>query len=142
MSGVEAHPVNSSLMAVQNLNAFDLHSDEVAQIFSFGQLLPEHREIPDPDSRIQRGRNNEILLMVELRAHDVVRVAGDNVHTSPALVIPNPHGLVIAGGDNPRQLMMEEGRPDIVDVSFQRKQASLLLVVPHLHHCVVAARHK
>ena len=139
---METNPVTSPLVSVEHLHTLNLHADESAKIARLCQLLPEHREIPKPYRIVERCGNDQIFLWVELRAHDVVAMSRDDVHTGPALVIPDAHGLVVAGRQYPRQFVMEEGRPYVVYVPLQGKLTSLLLQVPHLHHAVVAPRNE
>lgn len=56
---------------------------------------------------------------MELSAHDVVIVTGQDRNTSPALPIPYSDGLVIGSRKNPRVLVVEEDRSDIVKMALQ-----------------------
>ena len=95
--GMEAHPIAASLMSVKHFDTFYFDSNEWSQVFSFSQFFPQHWEVPDPDSRIQRSRHDQIFLWMELCTHNIVTMSRDDVDTSSTLVIPNAHGLIITG---------------------------------------------
>jgi hypothetical protein len=75
---------------------------------------------------------------VELGAHDVVVVTGEDADAGAALPVPHADRLVVRGAQHPRVLVVEEGGAHIVQVSHQREQALALLVVPHLVHLFVS----
>lgn len=79
---------------------------------------------------------------MELGAHDVVTMSGDDVDAGSALIIPDAHGLIVAGGEDPREFMVEEGGSDIVDMSFESEHASFLLIIPHFDQAVVTPRNE
>jgi hypothetical protein len=105
-------------------------------------LLAQARDVPHAHRLIERRRDDEILLEVEVGAHDVVVVARQHGDADARLPVPDANRLVVAGRQNPRILVVKLHRANVVEVAEQREQAATLLVVPHFDLVVVAARHK
>ena len=105
-------------------------------------LLAQARYVPDAHRLVERGRDDVVLARMELGAHDIVVVAGEDAHAVARLPIPDADGLIVRGRDDPRILVMEECGADVVQVAEEGEQALALLVVPHLDLVVVAARHE
>ena len=76
---------------------------------------------------------------MELRAHDVVVVTGEDGGARARLPVPDADRLVIRRRHDPRVLRVKLHSPDVVKVAEQREEAPAQLVVPHLDLVVVAA---
>ena len=81
-------------------------------------------------------------LDVELRAHDVVVVAGEDGDARALLPVPDADRLVVRRRHDPRVLHVELHGADVVEVAEQRKQAAPQLVVPYFDFVVVTSSHK
>ncbi len=81
-------------------------------------------DVPDTNRLVEWSRHDEILVRVELRAHDVMRVPGQHRHTAARLPIPHADRLVIRGAQDPRVLLQwtvmlwarESGITQFIDV--------------------------
>ena len=60
--------------------------------------LPRTGRVPHAHSLVQAGGHNELLLGVELRAHDVVVVPREHGHAGAGLPVPQADGLVVGRG--------------------------------------------
>lgn len=69
---------------------------------------------------------------MELSAHHVVIMTGEDTNAGSRLPIPNADCLIVGGAKNPRIFMMESSRADIIQMTQQSENASLLLIVPNL----------
>ena len=76
---------------------------------------------------------------MELRAHDVVVVTGEDGGARARLPVPDADRLVVRRRHDPRVLRVKLHSPDVVKVAEQREEAPAQLVVPHLDLVVVAA---
>lgn len=74
------------------------------------------RTIPNPNRLVKGGRDDKILLGMELSAHGVMVVACHGAKQGAVLPVPYPNGLVVTGTDDPRKLVVEEDGADIVEV--------------------------
>ena len=95
-----------------------------------------------PDGLVKTGADHKVLCGVELGAHGVVVVAGEDADALSALPVPDPHGLIIRGGQDPWILVMEHCRPDVVKMTQQGEDAASLLVIPHFDLIVISSRDK
>ena len=82
------------------------------------------RTIPNANSLIEGGGNDEVLLGVELGAHDVVVVARHGAEQGAVLPVPYPDRLVVTTTDNPRELMVEEDGTNVIQVAVEGKEAA------------------
>lgn len=139
---MEANPVASAFMPIEDLNTLDFNSDKRRDVFCLGKFLLKNCKVPNSHSWVQRPRNDEILLRMKLSTHYVVTVAGYDVYASSALIVPNSHRLIITSRQNPRKLMMKVSCADVVDMPLEREYASLLLIVPNFHECIVSSWNK
>ena len=88
--------------------------------------------IPNSNSLVKWSRHQQVFAWMELSAHDIVIVAGQDGNAASTLPVPNSDGLIIRAGQHPRILMMKHGGPDVIQMAQEVKEASLLLVIPHL----------
>ena len=130
-------------------------------------LLAQTRNVPHSDRLIERGRDDEIVLWVELGAHGVVVVAGhgaycmekmcqrlpsascyssdDGKHGENCLtqrsVLPVPYsdGLIVGTRDDPRELVVEEDGAHIIEMATEGEETSPRLQRPDLDLVVVAS---
>lgn len=102
-------------------------------------LLAQSADVPDANCLIQGGAGHEVFGRMELGAHHVVVVAGQDGDGISGLPIPDPNGLIIGGADDPRIFRMEERRPNVVQVTKQGENASTLLVVPDFDLVVISS---
>mmetsp|Transcript_40883 Transcript_40883/g.108058 ORF Transcript_40883/g.108058 Transcript_40883/m.108058 type:complete len:603 (-) Transcript_40883:232-2040(-) len=103
------------------------------------QLLAQPRDVPDAYGLVERGREHKVILVVELRAHDVVVVAGEDGDAGARLPVPNPDRLVVRRRHHPWVLSVELHCADVVEVAEEGEEAAAQLVVPHLDLVVIAA---
>lgn len=137
---VEVHPVDSPVVSLQH--ELDLHLPLLLHLALtlLEVLVPQVLVVPHSDLLVQAGRDYQVLVGVELGAHDVVAVACEDAHLGPVLVIPDPDGLVIGGGEDPGEFGVELDGADVVDVSGEGEETLLLAVVPALDLVVVPPR--
>lgn len=69
---------------------------------------------------------------MELRAHHIVVVSGQDADARSRLPVPDADGLIIGCTQHPGILVVKHGRANVVQVTEQREDAALLLVVPDL----------
>ena len=100
------------------------------------------RTIPNANSLVEGGGNDEVLLGMELGAHDVVVVARHGAEQGAVLPVPYPNRLVVTSTDNPRKLVVEEDGADVVQVAVECKEAAPSLERPDLDLVVVTARYE
>lgn len=100
------------------------------------------RTIPNANSLIEGGGNDEVLLGVELGAHDVVVVARHGAEQRAVLPVPYPNRLVVTSTNNPRELVVEEDGANVVQVAVKGKEAAPSLERPDLDLVVVTARYE
>lgn len=79
-----------------------------------------------------------VLAGMELGAHHVVIVAGEDGDAGPGLPVPDADGLVVGGAQNPGIFMVEGCGSDVVQVAEEGEDAPTLLEVPHLDLEVIA----
>ena len=89
-------------------------------------------DVPDPDRLVEGGGDEEVLGGVELGAHDVVVVPGEDGDAGAGLPVPDADRLVVGGREDPGVLVVEHRRADVVQMAQQVEQASLQLVIPDL----------
>ena len=106
------------------------------------RLLPEPRYVPHAHRLVERGRDNHVLRGVELGAHHVVVVPGQDRDAVPALPVPDADGLVVAGGQDPWVLVVEHRRSDVVKMAQKGENATPLFIVPHFDLVVVTTAYK
>ena len=90
------------------------------------------RDVPNPDGLVEGGGDEEVLGGVELGAHDVVVVPGEDGDAGAGLPVPDADRLVVGGREDPGVLVVEHRRADVVQMAQQVEQASLQLVIPDL----------
>lgn len=112
-----------------------VHPVDIHPIFS--SKAP--RTIPNANSLIERGGNDEVFLGMELGAHDVVVVACHCAEQRAVLPVPYPDRLVVTSTDNPRELVVEEDGTNVVQVAVEGKEAAPSLKGPDLDLVVVTA---
>jgi hypothetical protein len=105
-------------------------------------LLAQARNVPDANGLIKRGRDDQVILGMELGAHDVVVVTGHCANERTVLPIPYANGLVIGTRDDPWELVVEEDGADVVQMAVESEQATARLVGPDLNLVVVATRYE
>lgn len=105
-------------------------------------LVRAPRTIPNANGLIEGGGNDEVLLGVELGAHDVVVMTRHGAEKGAVLPVPYPDCLVVTGTDNPRELMVEEDGTDVVQVAVEGEEAAPSLEGPDLDLVVVTARYE
>eukprot|EP00965_Chrysotila_dentata_P212747 6187225-Pleurochrysis_carterae.AAC.3 len=114
------------------------------------------RNVPHAHGLVERGREHQVVLRVELRAHDVVVVPGEHRDAAARLPVPDADRLVVGGRDNPRVLDVEldlvaagdEERLHLVEADTAHRPVVLVeaveqrahAVVPKLHDAIVQAR--
>lgn len=101
-------------------------------------FLPEAADVPHPDSLVEGGRDDEVLLGVEGGAHDVVVVTCEDAQAGATLPIPNADGLVVGSRYHPGVLVVEVHSPDVVQMAHEGEKAPPGFVVPHLNLVVIA----
>lgn len=149
---MEGGPVYSPLVSLENVldqrviaaEELVVHpSDHIALLDLLGDspycLLPEPSGIPHSNRLVERGRDDEVLLRVESRTHDVVVVTREHRDAAAGLPVPDADGLVVRGGHDPGVLRMELHGADVVEVAEESKQTAAELVVPDLDLVVVSA---
>lgn len=75
---------------------------------------------------------------MELRAHHVVVVSGQDTDARSRLPVPDADGLIIRRTQHPGILVVEHGGANVVQVTEQGEDAALLLVVPDLKRISLA----
>ena len=105
-------------------------------------LLDQSGDVPDPDGLIQGGRDNQVLLRVELSTHDIVVVASKTGNLLSVLPVPDSDGLVIGGGNDPWQLVVKKHRSDVVQMAGQSEHALSGLGGPDLDCVVITTGNK
>ena len=60
-----------------------------------GRVLAEARNVPDADSLVLRSGDDEVLLRVELRRHDVVGVSSEDCNAVTRGTVPDSNCLVV-----------------------------------------------
>mmetsp|Transcript_9821 Transcript_9821/g.19423 ORF Transcript_9821/g.19423 Transcript_9821/m.19423 type:complete len:228 (+) Transcript_9821:354-1037(+) len=153
---MERRPIHTTVMPLQHIldNSIPAskqfcirlcrpHRQLVTRTHTWGHiLLPQRANIPHTHSLIQRGRNHQILLWVELSTHHVVIMPRQHSRTRPRLPIPNTYRLIIRCTHNPRRLAVKLHRANVIQMPQKRKQAPSLLIVPHLDLVIISSRHK
>ena len=149
---VETRPVDTTIVAVHGeLDhgigsseevTVDAADDAVGRAFAVALALVQTGNVPNPHSLVQRRRYEQVILGVEVSAHDVVVVASEHGETVARLPIPDPNGLVVTGGHNPRVGVVELHGAHVVQVPVEREQTPSQLVIPHFDCVVVATRHE
>ena len=76
---------------------------------------------------------------MELRAHHIVVVSGQNSDGTSRLPVPNPAGHVIWSGEQPREVCVEMHGSNEVQVSFQCEFRFVVVVIPHSDDKVIAS---
>ena len=105
-------------------------------------MLTNQRRGLLPDGLVKAGADHKVLGGVELGAHDVVVVAGQDADALSALPVPDPHGLIVRGGQDPWILVMEHSGPDVVKMTQQGEDAASLLVIPHFDLIIISSGDK
>ena len=141
---MEAGPVDAPVVSLQDVLHHGVGLAEqvgrgrvlevVVQAAGAGRdgLLPQAGDVPDPDGLIQTGGDHQVLAGVELGAHDVVVVAGQDRDAVARLPVPDADGLVVGRRQDPGVLVVEQGGADVVQVAQQGEDAPTLFVVPYL----------
>jgi hypothetical protein len=93
---MESRVVNSTIMTLQHI----LHSRKVVKGVKCTRgtvrgILAKTRDIPDADGLVLGRRNNQVLLGVELRRHNIVRMSSKNGNAVSRCTVPDPNGLVV-----------------------------------------------
>ena len=104
---------------------------------SGGVLFAQSADVPNAHSLVHGSRDDEVLLGVELSAHDVVVVTGENGDARTTLPITDANGFVVRGTEDPRMFMVEEDGAYVVEVAVESEETFARLVVPHLDLVVV-----
>ena len=149
---MEVCPVDPPVMSLQHM--FDHSIGLTKQVRSVGVgldmilqtpssrtrghgLLPEARDVPDPDSLVQTGADHQVLAGVELGAHHVVVVPRQHADALPGLPVPDPDCLIVTGRQDPGIFVMEHRGSDVVKMTQQGEDTTSLLVVTHFDLVVI-----
>lgn len=93
-SGVERDPIDATVVALEHELDYGVGVPEHVGLVLVGALhlvleghggrrgvfLPQPRDIPNTDGLVERGRDDQVILGVELRAHGVVVMAGHGAY--------------------------------------------------------------
>ena len=95
-------------------------------------LLAQPGNVPHANRLIEGRGDDQVLRQMELRAHDVVIVAGEDVDAVAGLPVPDAHRLVVRAADDPRVFVVEKGGADVVEMAEQCENAAPEFVIPNL----------
>lgn len=145
---MEGGIVNPSVVTLEDV--FD-GCDRIEGVESVGDVggraaFSEGRDIPDADSLVLGGGDDEVFFRVELSRHNVVRVAGQHCNAVSGCAVPYSDGLVVRGRElekqrsvewienefgrstnNPWHFVMELNRSDVIHMAVESEQASSIL---------------
>lgn len=107
--------------------------------------LSQSGDVPHSDGLIHGGRDDEVVLRVEVGGHHVVRVSSEDSYAVTRSAVPYPDGLIVGGGDlkesrsalskgtarrvshNPGHFVVELDRSYVVQMTKKGEQAAPVL---------------